>query len=112
MKALDAGQIDAILVDKLVSCVTWVRLPGPPVEKVYSINCHDLDSLIKSISQHQQLRSLVVVQQLYDGTTLTFAPHHVRVVSACLRQAVQKACTAVPLRAQHAYTHKCPLLLH
>ncbi|KAJ1622828.1 hypothetical protein T492DRAFT_846002 [Pavlovales sp. CCMP2436] len=48
--------------------------------QVYSINCHDLGSLIKSISQHQQLRSLVVVQQLYDGTTLTFAPHHVRVM--------------------------------
>jgi len=40
--------------------------------------------LIKSISQHQQLRSLVVVQQLYDGTALTFAPHHVRLAKNAL----------------------------
>jgi hypothetical protein len=76
-----------------------------PAIKVYTIKCDALASFIKSVSQHEHLRILVGVQQLYDGINLTFAPHHVRVVSACLHPSVQKACTVVLLRAEHAYTH-------
>ncbi|KAJ1621352.1 hypothetical protein T492DRAFT_1070972, partial [Pavlovales sp. CCMP2436] len=57
--ALDAQQIDAQLIERLSSCVTWVQTPGPPVDKVYTIKCHELASLIKSVSQHEQLRYLV-----------------------------------------------------
>jgi len=51
-----------------------------PALKVYTIKCHELANLIKSVSLHEQLRYLVYVQKLYVGTNLTFAAHHARVM--------------------------------
>jgi len=77
--ALDAQLLNT---HTLATLFTWEQLPAPSSEKRYKIDCRGLGG-IKTVSK-SDLRHLVDVQKVYNGTKLTFAPHQMHVVSAHL----------------------------
>ncbi|KAJ1620216.1 hypothetical protein T492DRAFT_915346 [Pavlovales sp. CCMP2436] len=79
--ALDAQLLNTHTLDTLATLFTWEQLPAPSLEKRYKIDCRGLGGWIKTVSK-SDLRHLVDVQKLYNGSKLTFAPHQMRVLHA------------------------------
>jgi len=75
--ALDAQLLNT---HTLATLFTWEQLPAPSSEKRYKIDCRGLGG-IKTVSK-SDLRHLVDVQKVYNGTKLTFAPHQMHVLHA------------------------------